>query len=75
VGEGDRLDSVTISGDTVQLRISGVTLAQTARIASTLESSPLVAGTTVTTASTTEKDGLLVAATVHVRLQKEVSSR
>jgi len=75
VGAGSRLDTLSVSGDAVQVRISGVTLAQTARIAGTLNSSPIVAGTTVTTAATTQDDGALVTATVHIRLQKEVSGR
>lgn len=75
IGPGTALNSVSISGDVVQLRFSGVTLAQTARIVSTLESSPLVAGTTVTTASTTQDEGSLVLATVHIQLQKEVTGQ
>jgi len=70
---GAAMDSISITGDTVQVQFSGVTLAQTARIVSTLESSPLVAGTTVTTASTTQEEGALVLATVHIKLQKEVA--
>ena len=73
IGTGTQMNSITITGDEVQVRFSGVTLAQTARIVSTLESSPLVAGTTVTTASTTQEEGALVLATVHVKLQKEVA--
>ncbi len=73
IGTGTQMNSITITGDEVQVRFSGVTLAQTARIVSTLESSPLVAGTTVTTASTTQEEGALVLATVHIKLQKEVA--
>ena len=67
------INSITVTWEEGQVRFSGVTLAQTARIVSTLESSPLVAGTTVTTASTTQEEGALVLATVHIKLQKEVA--
>ena len=70
IGAGPRMDSVSINGDMVQVRVSGVTLAQTARIASALESSPIVERTVVTTASTTEA-GDQVTAGVQVYLKKE----
>lgn len=73
IGTGTQINSISISGAEVQVRFSGVTLAQTARIVSTLESSPLVAGTTVTTAATTQDEGALVLATVRIQLQKEVA--
>ena len=73
MGSTGQLSSVAASGQVVQVQFKRVTLAQTARIVSTLESSPLVAGTTVTTASTTQEEGALVLATVHIKLQKEVA--
>lgn len=50
------IETVSISGDSVQLSFSGVTLAQTARIVQALEASPIVAGTTVNTAATKESE-------------------
>ena len=70
IGTGPRLDSIAISGDVMQVRVSGVTLAQTARIASTLETSPIVEKTVVTTASTTEAADQMTAG-VHIYLKKE----
>ena len=70
-GGAARLDSVSISGDTAQVQFSGATLAQTAQIVRVLESSPMVAGTVVNTASTTENDGGLVRTNILVYLQKE----
>lgn len=64
-------NSVSINGERVQLQISDVTLAQTAMIVDRLESSPLVAGTQVNTASTTGNDGDLVQANIVIQLQKE----
>lgn len=68
-----RLDSVFISGDTAQVQISGVNLSQTAQIVRILESSPIVAGTVVNTASTTENAGTLVQTSIQIQLQKEES--
>lgn len=68
---GAQLDSVSISGGTAQVQFSGVTLAETAQIVNALESSPIVAGTVVNTASTTENDGTLVQASIMILLQKE----
>ena len=75
VGATAEMGAITISRDTVQIRFSGVTLAQTAQIVRTLESSPIVAGTEVHTASTTERESAdgLVQANILIRLQKEVS--
>ncbi len=75
VGATAAMDSADISGDTAQIRFSGVTLAQTARIINALEASPIVAGTIVNTAATTETDAAdgLVQANVLIRLQKEVA--
>ena len=65
------LDSIAISGNRVQMQLSDVTLAQTAEIVRRLEASPLVAGTAVSTAATTEKDGELVQSSITITLQKE----
>ena len=74
---GASLDAVSISGETVQLQFSGVTLAQTAQIVSALEASPIVAYTVVNTAATTQGEGgsadasAPVQASVLIQLQKE----
>ena len=73
---GASLDAVSISGETVQLQFSGVTLAQTAQIVSALEASPIVAYTMVNTAATTQGEGgsadasAPVQASVLIQLQK-----
>jgi len=68
-----KMDAVAISGGTAQIQFSGVTLAQTAEIVNALEASPIVAGTMVNTASTTEQDAAsgLVQANILIQLQKE----
>ena len=71
LGTQAKLNTVSVSGDAVQLQFSGVTLAQTAQIVRTLEASPIVASTRVNTASTTEGSGALVQASVFIQLQKE----
>ena len=71
LGDSAELNTVAIGGDAVQLQFSGVTLAETARIVRSLEASPIVAGTRVNTASTTEGSGALVQASVFIQLQKE----
>ena len=71
LGGSAELNTVAIGGDAVQLQFSGVTLAETARIVRALEASPMVAGTRVNTASTTEGSGALVQASVFIQLQKE----
>ena len=74
---GASLNAVSISGETVQLQFSGVTLAQTAQIVSALEASPIVAYTMVNTAATTQGEGgsadasAPVQASVLIQLQKE----
>lgn len=79
VGATAAMDAVSIGGSTVQLQFSGVTLAQTARIVSALEASPIVAYTMVNTASTTQSEGAPaddsapVQASVLIQLQKEVA--
>ena len=47
-----QLNSLSISGDRLQIQISDVTLAQTADIVNRLEASPIVAGIVVQTAAT-----------------------
>ena len=79
VGTTASMDAVSISGSTVQLQFSGVTLAQTAQIVKALEAYPIVAYTMVNTASTTQSEGAPadasapVQASVLIQLQKEVS--
>lgn len=64
------MDVVSISGDTVQVQFSRVTLAQSAEIVALLEKSPLVERITVNTASTTEDARDLVSANVHIQLKE-----
>ncbi len=76
-----KLEIVSISGDAAQIQFSGVTLAQTAQIVNALEASPIVAGTMVNTASTSEAqeeadpdgDSAPVRAYILIQLQKEVA--
>ncbi len=63
------VENISIQGGFVQMQFSGVTLAQTAEIVKTLEASPLVAGTTVNTASTTEGEGAVVQTHVLIELK------
>ena len=72
VGGIARLDSVSISGDAAQVQFSGANLAETAQIVRVLESSPIVAGTVVNTASTMETAGAQVQTSIMIQLQKEV---
>lgn len=68
---GDRLmNTVSIGGDAVQLQVSGITLAEAASIVRELEASPIVAGTTVSTAATTDGSDQ-IQANVFIQLQKE----
>ena len=79
VGSTAEMNALSISGGTVQLQFSGVTLAQTAQIVSALEASPIVAYTMVNTAATTQDgaapadDSAPVQASVLIQLQKEVT--
>ncbi len=76
-----KLETVSISEATAQIQFSGVTLAQTAQIVNALEASPIVAGTVVNTASTSDEqeevdpnnDSAPVRAYVLILLQKEVA--
>ncbi len=78
VGASASMDALSISGSTVQLQFSGVTLAQTAQIVNALEASPIVAYTMVNTAATTQTEGAPadvsapVQASILIQLQKEV---
>ena len=76
VGATADMDTMSISGSTVQLQFSGVTLAQTAQIVHALEASPIVAFTTVNTAATTQPEAADISAPVQatmlIQLQKEV---
>jgi len=58
VGATANMEVISISGDTAQIQFSGVTLAQTAQIVNALEASPIVAGTVVNTASTSDTEGV-----------------
>jgi len=75
VSASAKMDAIAISGDTAQIQFSGVTLAQTAQIVNALEASPIVAGTVVNTAATTETEAAdgLVQANILIQLQKEVA--
>jgi len=68
-----KMDTIAISGGTAQIQFSGVTLAQTADIVKALEASPIVEGTVVNTAATTESEAAsgLIQANVLIQLQKE----
>ena len=76
VGSTADMDTMSINGSTVQLQFSGVTLAQTAQIVRALEESPIVAFTTVNTATTTQSEVADISAPVQaamlIQLQKEV---
>lgn len=72
MGGATSMDSISISGSTVQLQFSGATLAEIAQIVNRVEASPIVAGTMVNTAATTEEGSAPVRANMLVQLQKEV---
>lgn len=72
MGNAASMDSISISGSTVQIQFSGATLAEIAQMVSRVEASPMVAETMVSTASTTEEGGAPVQASMQIRLQKEV---
>lgn len=65
-----QVTSITISGSTCHVQFSAITLVQTAQIVAALEASPIVAGTVVHTAATTE-EGSVVQANIQIQLQKE----
>ena len=72
VGSAAELNSVAVTGSTVQVQFNRVTLAETAEIVRRLEESPIVESTTVNTAATTAEDGDQVSANIVIQLQKEV---
>lgn len=55
VGASADLNTISVSGNTVQIQFSGVTLAQTAEVVRALEASPIVKSTVVSTAFTTQE--------------------
>lgn len=69
VGSRAQVSSLSVTGDSVTLEFSGVTLAQTAEIVSALGKSPLVESTRVSTAATA--DGEIVRTSIYILLQKE----
>lgn len=71
LGGTANMNAVSIGGDAVQLQISGITLAEAARIVRELEASPIVAGTTVNTAATTDGGSDRIQASIFIQLQKE----
>ena len=80
VGATAVMNSIVITGDTVQLQFSGVTLSEVARIVRKLEADPIVKSTVVSTAATTQEgvdsaddSSGLVRANMQILLQKEVA--
>ncbi len=71
IGATARLESVSVTGKTVQVQFQEVTLAQTADIVRRLEASPIVERITVNTAATTDEDTDLVSASILIQLQKK----
>lgn len=71
IGANAQMSSLSISGRSVSVQFSGVTLAQTAEIVRLLEQSPIVERTSVNTASNKEDEGGLVSAGVLIDLKKE----
>lgn len=70
VGSAADMDSVSISGSGVQVRLSQVTLAQTAEIVMRLEESPVVESITVNTAAATGEAGDRGSASLQIQLKK-----
>ena len=80
VGATAVMNSIVITGNTVQLQFSGVTLSEVARIVRKLEADPIVKSTVVSTAATTQEgvdsaddSSGLVRANMQILLQKEVA--
>lgn len=69
-----RLNNVAINGDSVIVQFYGTDLARTAEIVDRLEQSPLVAGTTVNTAYTTQEGRNVVSTGILIELQKEAEA-
>lgn len=66
-----RMGTYSISGETVQVQIDRLTLAEVAQISQQLEKSPIVKSTLVSTAATTGMDEDLVSTSIQIQLQKE----
>lgn len=77
VGASAQMSGISVSDNTVIVRFSGVTLAETAQIVQVLEQSPIVEGTTVNTASTDGQggSGSIVSADILIHLQKEAAEQ
>lgn len=79
VGSMAEINTISLSGNTVQIQFSGVTLAQTAEIVHKLEASPIVESIMVSTASTTKEadvpidESSPVQANAMINLHKEVA--
>jgi hypothetical protein len=65
------IESVTVEGTQVLVQFSTKDLQQTARLVQQLESSPIVAHTTVNSAFTTERGQTAVSTSILIDLQKE----
>jgi hypothetical protein len=65
------IESVTVEGTQVLVQFSTKDLQQTARLVQQLESSPIVAHTTVNSAFTTERGQTAVSTSILMDLQKE----
>lgn len=66
-----QVESISVSGEQVMVQMSGVTLGQIAETVKALEQSPIVAGTSVSTAFTTQDKGDKVNASILIELQTE----
>ena len=72
MGATASLESISISGSTVDVRFFSATLADIAQIVNRVEESPVVAGTMVNTASTTEEGSAPVQVSMLIQLKEEV---
>lgn len=72
MGSTASMDSISISGSTVQIQFSGATLAEISQIVSRVEASPIVEEIMVNTASATKEGGAPVQANMLIQLQKGV---
>lgn len=66
--------SVSISGGSVTVQISGVNLKETAEIVRLLEESPIVLGTVVNTAATTDRDAAQDQVTANIRISLKLEN-
>lgn len=71
VGTMARISDYSINGTEISMQIDNITLAQVARMVQRLEESPLVAGTSVSTAASTTGNEDLVSAAVQIHLQEK----